>query len=54
MAAFNGGRMVALFLSLLFALNVSFAQDKTYVFYMEDPVDEEKAQGVLLYEQRWQ
>ena len=39
MATFNGGRMVALFLSVLFALNVSFAQDdwETIVVYMEDP-----------------
>ena len=39
MATFNGGRMVALFACVLFALNVSFAQDewKTIVVYMEDP-----------------
>ena len=40
MATFNGGRMVALFLCVLFALNVSFAQDgwETIVVYMEDPL----------------
>ena len=47
MATFNGGRMVALFLCVLFALNVSFAQDgrKTVIVYMEDPipVDEQLA-----------
>ena len=38
MATFNGGRMVALFLCMLFA-NASFAQDdwETIVVYMEDP-----------------
>ena len=30
MATFNGGRMVALFLCMLFALNVSFAQDYSW------------------------
>ena len=47
MAIFNGGRMVAPFLFVLFALNVSFAQDgrTTIVVYMEDPipVDEQLA-----------
>ena len=40
MAMLNGGRMVALFVSVLFALNVSFAQDRrtTVVVYIEDPV----------------
>ena len=44
MATFNGGRMVALFLCVLFA-NVSFAQDRTVVVYMADPipVDEQLA-----------
>ena len=47
MAIFNGSRMVALFLFVLFALNASFAQDnwETIVVYMEDPipVDEQLA-----------
>ena len=45
MATFNGGRMVALFLCVFFALNVSFAQDRTVVVYMADPipVDEQLA-----------
>ena len=40
MATFNGGRMVALFACVLFALNVSFAQDggQTVILYMEDPI----------------
>ena len=44
MATFNGGRMVALFLCMLFALNVSFAQEdewETVVFYMVDPIIQE-------------
>lgn len=50
MATFNGGRMVALFLCMLFALNVSFAQDwRTVVFYMEDPIHEGIAPEVLDY-----
>lgn len=58
MATFNGGRMVALFLFVLFALNVSFAQDTageyvTYILYMEDPVDEGVADEVDAYEDRW-
>ena len=52
MATFNGGRMVALLLCMLFA-NVSFAQDdnwETVAFYMVDPMTEEKiAQEVLDY-----
>lgn len=47
MAMLNEGRTVALFLCVLLALNVSFAQDgwKTVVLYMEDPipVDEQLA-----------
>ncbi len=58
MATFNGGRMVALFLSVLFALNVSFAQDttgeyETHILYMEDPVDEGVADEVYDYGERW-
>ncbi len=53
MATFNGGRMVALFLSVLFALNVSFAQDgrRTVILYMEDPipVDEQLAEEAKEY-----
>ena len=52
MATFNGGRMVALFLCLLFALNVSFAQEdewETVVFYMVDPIQEGIAPEVLDY-----
>ena len=57
MATFNGGRMVALFLCVLFALNVSFAQEtseyETHILYMEDPVDEGIADEVYVYEDRW-
>ena len=56
MATFNGGRMVALFLCMLFAPNVSFAQQqqyRTYVLYMEDPVVEQRHSEVDKYEQRW-
>ena len=58
MATFSGGRMVALFLCMLFALNVSFAQDttgeyETHILYMEDPVDEGVADEVDEYEERW-
>ena len=56
MATFNGGRMVALFLCLLFALNVSFAQDpvyETYVLYMVDPVEEQLAPEVYDYIEKW-
>ena len=56
MATFNGGRMVALFLSVLFALNVSFAQDdqwETVVVYMADPVNESLAPEVEDYIAKW-
>ena len=56
MAMLNGGRMVALFLCLLFALNVSFAQEleyETYVLYMVDPVEEELAPAVYDYVEKW-
>ena len=55
MATFNGGRMVALFLCVLFALNVSFAQDGwvTVPVYMVDPIDEEVSQGVEDYIEKW-
>ena len=55
MATFNGGRMVALFLSVLFALNVSFAQDdwETVVVYMVDPIDEQLAPEVEEYIAKW-
>ena len=56
MATFNGGRMVALFLCVLFALNVSFAQDpeyETYVLYMVDPVEEQLAPAVYDYIEKW-
>ena len=60
MAAFNGGRMIALFLGVLFALNVSFAQDpqdqdswETVVFYMVDPIDERLAPAVEEYIDKW-
>lgn len=58
MATFNGGRMVALFLCVLFALNASFAQDTageyvTHILYMEDPVDEGVASEVDAYGARW-
>ena len=56
MATFNGGRMVALFLCVLFALNVSFAQDpvyETYVLYMVDPVEEQLAPEVEVYIEKW-
>ena len=52
MATFNGGRMVALLLCVLFAPNVSFAQDdnwETVVVYMVDPIDEQLAPEVLEY-----
>ena len=53
MARFYEGRMVALFLGVLFALNASFAQDgwKTVVLYMEDPipVDKQLAPGAKEY-----
>lgn len=56
MAMLNGSRMVALFLSVLFTLNVSFAQDdgwETVVVYMEDPIDERMSQGVADYINKW-
>ena len=56
MATFNGGRMVALFLSVLFALNVSFAQEDGWVtvaVYMVDPIDEKVSQGVEEYIAKW-
>lgn len=56
MATFNRGRMVALFLCGLFALNVSFAQEpeyETYVLYMVDPVEERLAPEVYDYIEKW-
>lgn len=55
MATFNGGRMVALFLGVLFAANVSFAQDdwETVVFYMVDPINESLAPEVEEYIDKW-
>ena len=56
MATFNRGRMVALFLCVLFALNVSFAQEpeyETYVLYMVDPVEERLAPEVYDYIEKW-
>ena len=55
MATFNGGRMVALFACVLFALNVSFAQERleTIVFYMKDPIQEGIASEVLDYIDKW-
>lgn len=58
MATFNGGRIVALFLSVLFALNVSFAQEpeevwNTVVFYMVDPINERIASEVEEYIENW-
>ncbi len=56
MATFNGGRMVALFLCMLFAPNVSFAQEETWetvAFYMVDPIDEQLAPEVLEYIDKW-
>ena len=59
MATFNGGRMVALFLCVLFALNVSFAQEveeeawKTVVLYMEDETNESLAPEVEDYIAKW-
>ena len=54
MATFNGGRMVALFLCVLFA-NASFAQDdwETVVVYMVDPIDERLAPEVEEYIDKW-
>lgn len=54
MATFNGGRMSALFLCLLFA-NVSFAQDGwvTVAVYMPDPIVEEMAPEVEAYIEKW-
>ena len=56
MAMLNGSRMVALFLSVLFSLNVSFAQDDAWVtvaVYMEDPIVERVSQGVEDYLVKW-
>ena len=57
MATFNGGRMVALFLCTLFALNASFAQDDnwtTVVVYMVDPIlNEQVAPEVNGYIKKW-
>ena len=56
MATFNGGRMVALFLSVVFALNASFAQQpkpETYILYMEDPVNEITTQAVNQWRLDW-
>ena len=56
MATFNGGRMVTLFLCVLFALNVSFAQEpeyETYILYMEDPVEQQTAPEVEQWKEDW-
>ncbi len=57
MAILNGGRMIALFLSMLFALNVSFAQEDDWVtvaVYMVDPIgDEEVTEEVEEYMVKW-
>lgn len=57
MATFNGGRMVTLFLCVMFALNASFAQEEdawvTVAVYMVDPIDEEMSQGVVEYIDKW-
>ena len=56
MAMFNGGRMVALLLCVLFAPNVSFAQDseyETYILYMIDPVEEQTALQVEQWKRDW-
>lgn len=56
MATFNGGRMVALFLCTLFALNASFAQEEDWVtvaVYMADPISEQVAPEVNAYIDRW-
>lgn len=58
MATFNGGRIIALFLFTLCALNVSFAQEEngnweTVVFYMVDPIDERLAPEVEEYIDEW-
>ena len=56
MATFNGGRMSALLLCMLFSLTASFAQDETWdtvVVYMVDPIDEKVSQGVEDYIAKW-
>ena len=55
MATFNGGRMVALFLCVLFALDVSFAQDgwERVAVYMVDTIDEQLAPEVEEYIAKW-
>ncbi len=57
MPTLNWGRMVALFLCVLFARNVSFAQDdqwETVVVYMVDPVVKESlAREVEDYIDKW-
>ena len=56
MATFNGGRMVALFLCLFFALNTSFAQEDDWVtvaVYMPDPIVEQMAPEVEAYIEKW-
>ncbi|MXX39998.1 MAG: hypothetical protein F4Z85_18395 [Gemmatimonadetes bacterium] len=54
MATFNGGRMVALSVCLLFA-NASFAQDGwvTVAVYMPDPIVEQMAPEVEAYIEKW-
>ena len=56
MPTLNWSRMVALFLCVLFARNVSFAQDdqwETVVVYMVDPVEESLAREVEDYIDKW-
>lgn len=57
MATFNGGRMVALFLCVLFVASASFAQEQddweTVVFYMVDPTNERLAPEVEEYIDKW-
>ena len=58
MATFNGGRMSALLLCMLFSLTASFAQDEggsweTVVVYMVDPIDEQLAPEVEDYIAKW-
>ena len=56
MATFNGGRMVALFLCMLFALNTSSAQEDDWVtvaVYMPDPIVEQMAPEVEAYIEKW-
>ena len=58
MATFNGGRVVALFLCVLFVASASFAQEPeevwdTVVLYMVDPINERLAPEVEEYIDKW-